>query len=268
MIWLKKVTAIIGSPRKGQTFEVVKQFEQELRKYGEIDIEYVLLRDKNIQPCRGCGICLELGEELCPLKDDLSEVVELMLDSDGMIFAAPVYSLQVPALMKNLLDRMAYVFHRPQFFHKVFMPIVTQGVYGDKEVLKYLESVSRFWGFKFCHGTGLTTPLNGALSASQQKQLDRELPKAAKRFYNNLLDRTPTSPRIMDILLFRMMRTIHKYGAGLQRDSRYFLEQGWFEADYFYDVKLGPIKRIVGWWADKIGEKQAEKVKKEQVGLV
>jgi hypothetical protein len=30
------------------------------------------------------------------------------------------------------------------------------------------------------------------------------------------------------------------------RDHRYFRDQGWFESDYFYQVRLNPVQRAVG----------------------
>ncbi len=136
--------------------DIVKQFEHRLKELGDIDFEYVFLKDADLKECRGCGACLEKGEEFCPLKDEKTDIFQKMVYADRVIFASPVYSLQVTALLKNRLDRLAYVFHRPCFFHKTFMPIVTQGVYGVEGVLKYLDKVARFWGFKPCPGLGLT----------------------------------------------------------------------------------------------------------------
>lgn len=92
-----KITAVVGSPHKGQTCRVVKTFADELKKHGEVDFEYIFLNDLNLRLCRGCGICLEKGEEYCPLHDDLKAVSKTLMESDGVVFAAPVYSLQVPA---------------------------------------------------------------------------------------------------------------------------------------------------------------------------
>lgn len=121
------MVAFIGSPHRGRTCEIVELFEQKLKELGEIDFKSVSLKDVDLKLCRGCGVCLEKGEEYCALKDDRDALLAMLREADGVIFATPVYSLQVTALMKNFLDRLAYVFHRPCFFHKAFMPIVVQG---------------------------------------------------------------------------------------------------------------------------------------------
>lgn len=260
-----KVLAIIGSPRKGQTYRVVQQFEQELTRMGNIDFQYVFLKDLNLGTCRGCTLCLEKGEEYCPLKDDRDILFQKMMNADGIIFATPVYSLQVTALLKNMLDRLAYVFHRPCFFHKLYMPIVTQGVYGVDGTIKYLDEVARFWGFRVCQGLGLTVSLKDPLPEETQK-IQTEVQKAATRFYDLLTHHKDPVPSIKDILMFRMVRSIHSRAAGMARDHEYYKEQGWFESDYFYDVKLGVLKRIVGRIADHQGQKMAAKTVKEREG--
>ena len=37
-------------------------------------------------------LCLNKGEELCPLKDDRDLLIDKMNNSDGIIFASPNYS--------------------------------------------------------------------------------------------------------------------------------------------------------------------------------
>ena len=49
------------------------------------------------------------------IKDDALMIREEMLNADGLIFVSPVYAHQVTALMKNFIDRFAYVLHRPCF---------------------------------------------------------------------------------------------------------------------------------------------------------
>lgn len=85
----KKVTAIIGSPREGDAYRIVKMLEGLLTARGRVDFEYVLLKDCHIEPCTGCGLCMTEGEEHCPRKDDLAAVFSLLMRSDGVILATP-----------------------------------------------------------------------------------------------------------------------------------------------------------------------------------
>lgn len=63
-----KVTAFVGSARKKHTYVAAERFLKNLQKKGEVDYEIVALSDYNLKTCRGCKLCLDKGEELCPLK--------------------------------------------------------------------------------------------------------------------------------------------------------------------------------------------------------
>jgi multimeric flavodoxin WrbA len=137
---MAQVLVIIGSPRKmGNSFKIVKRIEKRMRTLGDIEINYLFLRDAHLELCRGCWSCLSVGDDRCPLKDDREAIEKLMLDADGVIFASPVYALNVTALMKNLLDRFAYTLHRPRFFRQkamiVYGSVRTQG--GHRSPLRY-----------------------------------------------------------------------------------------------------------------------------------
>ena len=59
--------------------------------------------------------------------------------------------------MKNLMDRLAYVFHRPQFFGKTCTAIVTQGFLGGGRIVKYLLDSAINMGFDVTKGSCLST---------------------------------------------------------------------------------------------------------------
>lgn len=254
----RKVLAVIGSPRKGHTLEVVGRFERCLKRLGDIDFEYIFLKDVDLKECRGCGACFEKGEEFCPLKDGRDYIFSKMMNSDGVIFATPVYSLQVTARLKNLLDRFGYVFHRPCFFHKSFMSIVTQGIYGEEGVLKYLNEVAHLWGFRVCSGLGLTVLWENP-SPSDLKKIDDEAEKAAKRFYGSLTRSSDPIPSLKEVTRFRSVRTFHSIAALFPRDHQYYKEKGWFDSDYYYETRLGWHKKLAGRWVERQALKQAMK---------
>ncbi|MEN3004230.1 flavodoxin family protein [Dehalobacterium formicoaceticum] len=262
----KKITVIMGSPHKGRTLNVVNRFELEIKKLGEVDFEYIFLNIADLKECRGCGACLEKGEEHCPLKDDRDEIFNTMMHSDGVIFATPVYSLQVTAQLKKLLDRLAYIFHRPCFFHKSFLPIVTQGVYGAKDVLKYLDEVARFWGFKTCPGLGLTVAWENPLPSEEEK-INHEINNAAERFFRQLNNEADPIPGLKEVAIFRSVRAFHSTNGGMAPDHRYYQEHGWLDSEYYYPVKLSWYKKLLGNWAEKQALKQAEKTNKEKEAL-
>lgn len=100
----KRILAILGSPHKegrsGKMLNYAVQIAQQ-RGYG---IDYVNLYDKNIAYCNGCRKCLKT--EVCVQKDDVQEIAELLETCDVVILAAPTYWANVPAIVKNLFDRL------------------------------------------------------------------------------------------------------------------------------------------------------------------
>ena len=144
---MKKITAFIGSARKKTTYQAIQEFEKHLKQQEEIDFEYVFLSEYNLKFCQGCCQCFDKGEEFCPLKDDREVLLEKIEHSDGVIFATPSYAFQVSARMKNLLDRFAFMFHRPRFFGKAVTAIVTQAIPVGDNIRKYLENSERTLDF-------------------------------------------------------------------------------------------------------------------------
>lgn len=248
---MKKVTAFIGSARKKATFRAVKEFEQNLKRRGEVEFEYVFLEDYNLGFCRGCKLCFDKGEQFCPLKDDRDVLLQKMELSDGVIFATPNYAFQVSARMKNLLDRFSFIIHRPKFFGKTFTAIVTQGIMGGKTIRRYLENIAESLGFSIVRGASLTTL--EPITDKQSVKMNREIEKASDRFYNDLKRNSPPSPTLFRLMLFRMTRSGLINFKVKYHDYYYFKEKGWLESDYFYEAPLSILKKAAGLLFDFIG---------------
>jgi multimeric flavodoxin WrbA len=253
---IKKVIVFIGTPRKQATYQAVEEFVTNLKSYAEIDCEYVFFNDYHLENCIGCKLCFNKGEEYCPLNDDRDLLIEKIIHSDGIVFATPNYSFQVTALMKNFLDRISFILHRPRFFGKTLMAMVTQGIFGGASIVKYLEFVGQGLGFNVTKGCCLTAL--EPKTALEQKKITQQVKKASARFHKNLMRTTPPTPSFFKLMMFRMVRTNLRKLDEKFRDYRYFKENGWFESDYYYDVSLGFIKKPVGRFFDFLGERMAK----------
>jgi putative NADPH-quinone reductase len=102
----KKILAIQGSFRNnGVTSSMLDQAVKESKKAG-YEVEYIRLHELTIGFCKGCRRCFETGE--CVVKDDdMAWISESIKSADVIILAAPVYWANVPAIVKNLFDRMS-----------------------------------------------------------------------------------------------------------------------------------------------------------------
>ena len=100
----KRILAILGSPHKeGRTGKMLNYAVQIAEKQGYV-IDYINLYDKEIAYCNGCRTCLKT--QMCVRKDDVQEIAELLKICDIVILAAPTYWANVPAIVKNLFDRL------------------------------------------------------------------------------------------------------------------------------------------------------------------
>ncbi|MDU7336893.1 MAG: NAD(P)H-dependent oxidoreductase [Clostridium sp.] len=245
---MKKILALIGSQRKKETYSAVLKFEEYLKSYGEIEFETIFLHDYKLKFCTGCKLCFDKGEEYCPLKDDRDLLLEKISRSDGVVFASPNYAFHVSARMKNLFDRLAFLFHRPRFWGKASMAIVTQGIFGGNNIVKYLNSMGENLGFYTSRGCVLQTlePTSEAMCIKN----DKKIKKAAEAFYKAMMNGT-SSPSLFRLMMFRMTRTmIGKMQHKGYRDYCYFKELGWFESDYYYPTSLGLFKKAMGYFFD------------------
>lgn len=99
----KKVLILSGSPRKNGNSELLcKEFEKGALESGH-QVEMISLRDKKINYCTGCGSCNM--KHKCVLKDDMSGILDKMVEADAIVMATPVYFYTMDAQMKTLIDR-------------------------------------------------------------------------------------------------------------------------------------------------------------------
>lgn len=256
---MKKVLLIDASLRSGFTAKAAAQITERLG--GDISVEALTLREFTITPCSGCCLCLSQGSVLCPhLNDGVKDVLDRMLSADGVIVVAPNYSLQVPGILKDLLDRLAYVFHRPRLFDKAFMPVIVQGVYGGGKVASYLNDVFGFWGMNTAKGIVLSGGIfpRKPQDARAAAKNDKAIAKGVDGFRKELYRVKPKSPSFFRMMIFRSTRSsMICFEEALPPDKAYYLEKGWDKADYYYPVPIGPVKRFAGFAVDKLIRRMA-----------
>jgi multimeric flavodoxin WrbA len=249
-----KVLAIMGSPHKGNSLEITQRIEKKLAQHGDVDFEYVHLKDMDLQPCKGCFVCFIKGEDRCPLKDDLKIVRQKMEEADGVIFVTPVYSMHVSYLMKQFIDRLAYNLHRPRYFDKYALVVAVTGNLGLGPTLKYLKDVADGMGFDCVGQLGyLAAPKNTPLRTISARK-DRTDEVLAK-FHRAIVEKRPRRLTFTDHLGFRLMQASYaRLETMSPTDYRHWKERGWLEKEtrYFHDnVKrnliMDLIASLIGW---------------------
>ena len=255
---MRKVTAFVGSARKKHTYDAVRQFLDHVQTLGEIDSEIVALSDYRLEPCRGCKLCFTEGEEACPLRDDRDVLIEKLVASDGVVFASPSYMFQVSGLMKTFLDRLAFFGHRPRFFGKAFTNIVVQGLPFDSRIGKYLSFAGSCFGFTPVDGSRITA--REPMTEKEARKMDQSLARQGERFHRRLVNSDYPVPTLKMLIGFRIGRTTMRLELDERsRDYRYYKQKGWFDSEYFYATRLGPLKKTAGKLFDWIGTRMASR---------
>ncbi len=245
-----QIVAVMGTPRKGNSYKVTQQIERLLTRKADVHLEYVFLGQIPLQACRGCYLCMAKGEQYCPLHDERDALVEKMQKADGVIFVSPVYASNVTGLMKNLMDRLAYNAHRPAFLGKPAMLVTTSAGPGTENTLKALSWFA-YAGFEIAARVGLVVSRSPRYTFMQRKSAERQIEKAV-RLFAKALTRGPVAPPLWRILQF------HGVKANAMLDPDFYLADYQYyrdKAHYYVDGELSWWKRSLGrlysWGAGK-----------------
>ena len=249
-----KVVAIQGSPHRGNTYERVERFGEALEALGDDAFEHVALKDVDIEPCRGCFLCFEWGEDACPLKDDKAEIERKLGEADGVVFATPVYSMHISYLLKRFVDRSAYTFQRPRYFGKFAVGLAVAAGVGLDEALNYIKMFASTWEFAYLGDLRYTDPPRNTKLPAFAEEEDRTDELAGKP-HRAMKEKPPREVTLGDYMLFHCMRAVYaRMESFSPADYAYWKERGWLEpgARYFTaHAKWSFLKslypRFVGW---------------------
>lgn len=102
-----KILIFNGSPKKekSDTMHITRAFLDGMKEAGTQEIHTIDVIDRKIEFCRGCFVCKYNGGH-CVIDDDMKEILEQMLSSDLLLFSYPLYCYGMPAMLKNLIERM------------------------------------------------------------------------------------------------------------------------------------------------------------------
>lgn len=97
------IMAFSASPRKGGNSDIILDKVIEGLQCGGADVEKFFVNELSINPCKGCGGCNRAGR--CVIEDSFQELFDKLIVCDGVVFASPLYFMNVPARGKALIDR-------------------------------------------------------------------------------------------------------------------------------------------------------------------
>jgi multimeric flavodoxin WrbA len=114
-----KVVALNGSARKdGNTAIIINLVFDELKKEG-IETEMIQLAGNPIAGCIACYKCFKNKNRRCSVeKDMLNDIIEKMLQADGIILGSPTYFSDVSSGMRAFIERCGFVARANDYMFK------------------------------------------------------------------------------------------------------------------------------------------------------
>jgi len=251
-----KITAIIGSQRKnGNTTGAAQALFAHLQTLAKntgtpLETEMISLGDHQIEPCRGCRIFFNAGEEKCTYYHDaVAHIKEKIKASDVIILASPVYVDAVSGTMKNFIDRLAYTCHRPEFSKISVFALATTGSSPTNNTLRTLQGAALSMGFHLIGKLGLTC---GAFLTRESIEFRyaKKLERSAKKIYQAVIKEKYRRPSLIALIMFRIQQYNWSRQDPTSLDHRYWENNGWTDTKtaFFIPIKVDPFRKAFTRW--------------------
>ena len=105
-----KTIVINASPRKRwNTSQIMKSASEGAKSVGA-SVEYIDLYDIDLKGCMSCMVCKSKKTDKikCYLKDDLSPIIEKILEADTLLIGSPIYFGKVTSHFRALMERLIF----------------------------------------------------------------------------------------------------------------------------------------------------------------
>ncbi len=232
-----KVLAITAGRINGNTQKAAAALINELAalaKTGgmEIETDIIKLGETELRLCRGCRVCLEKGEELCPCKDSGQDIARKMREADAIILASPVYVEDVSGSMKNLIDRMAYNCYRQALAGKTAYVIKTSGIGSTAHAAGTMTAALSLWGFSVA---GVLKLITGGDRMSEDALISRygkAVKRAAKKMYAGI--KKAPNPSVRSLIVFKVQQISWQKTKEQSITRDYWQQQGWLDSRCTY----------------------------------
>lgn len=138
---MKNVLIISTSLRPNANSEILAHQTERGAKDAGHNVEFVSLKDKEINFCKGCLACQKLGK--CVINDDANEITLKMKDADVIVWATPIYYYEMSGQMKTLIDRANSLFATGKKFSETY--VITTSADSSKGVVQTVLNGVNGW---------------------------------------------------------------------------------------------------------------------------
>ncbi|MDY6966804.1 MAG: NAD(P)H-dependent oxidoreductase [Halobacteriota archaeon] len=249
-----KMLAICGSPHRGNCYSVLNKIKED---NPDIDFKLIMLGEVDLKQCKGCYLCVLRGEEFCPLKDDRDTIIQEISDADGIILASPVNVNHVSSLMKQFIDRLGYLGHRPRFYDKYVMVMAIGAGFGADKANEYMSGIFSVFGFN------VVSSLELYIASKAERDSTYNHEKTADAFNTFITSikegqgKKP-SPNLTQLIYFNIFKAVSELNKEEGKSDYEFYKD---KDEYYYDTKISFFKKMI---AKRISGKKIAKMSKNR----
>ena len=100
-----KILVLNGSPRNdSNSSAMIEAFKKGAEGNGN-EVTVCDVAKMKIAGCLACEYCHTKGEGACIQKDDMQEVFPLLAEADAIVFASPIYYMNISGQLQSVISR-------------------------------------------------------------------------------------------------------------------------------------------------------------------
>lgn len=244
-----KYLILNGSPHKGNTWKLAELIRDNIKELSpDAVFEEIQLSDIKLPFCTGCSLCFRKGQQYCPHNHIMQEIINKIDESDGLILAVTTFNMQPTATLKNLIDHMCFMLHRPHFFRNKAIVISTVGAVGGKSAVKYVAGWLAGIGFNRCYK--LLVSSYSWNNYMPNEMIKMKCKKLAKKFHEDVSSKKMHAPSFGILIpynLFRGMSPNYVKGTEYEtEDGVYWTQPVRAKRTYDLSIPVPFYKRLFG----------------------
>ncbi len=222
-----KIAVIHGQQHKGSTYHITQMLLNKLN-YAQEDLTEFYVN--NISDCVGCFQCFMKGENACPHRSQIEDIIYAIEAADLIIIDSPSYVFSVSGQLKTLFDHMGYrwISHRPHpsMKHKIGVAISTTAGAGAKKTTKMIASQMFWWSVGKTYQLPITVAAMSweEMSSARKENAQKKASQIAKAIHSNI---GHVKPGLKGRFMFFIMKQMHKGMDYNPLEVSSWKEQGW-----------------------------------------
>lgn len=170
---MARVLAIVGSPRKANTYKLVKAM-CDIFEERNLRTELVFLKDLDIKSCNGCDEYCGTKKE-CQVQDDMQTLYPKLKEADALVIGTPTYFWNVSGPLKTFIDRTDPLYVARALKGKIGVAVAVSEVDGQDLAISNISS------FFHLHEMREIGSIAIARGSEKVKEEDLEMAKALAR---------------------------------------------------------------------------------------